>query len=521
MGPYARQTADWHIAGQTTDLSPRVPSSKGDSRQPQRYYEQHHIFKSSKSYCHSFYPHSPYHGSTTVTTILGQHWSRKQKHDHQHHDWISSRYQYPSVGTTSDINQGKESDEKFVERIGNLVATSNSQKSVQADISSLQSGKVYRVTRKILKKEVGVSKPNFESTTKKLRFEDLLFRNEGTGANLQGIPSSSTPNVNDANKRQLFTYKTWDSSEDKWRPTKIYNAKDTRKNTLGQDDTTPHYFHIPLSRGGKLNIFPNLIDPKRVNRVKKEILESNFWRKYSIQGGDEPRLHFLAHEDATDEFEDKIQPGYRYANITMKARPLSSVPKLQELSKDLADLRQIPDGKWNIGIHPVLYRDNKDSMGDHADDDQGETRIFCVILDSPPTPRKVIIKVFNKLTGGNRERDRVHQEGDEFIELSLRPGDAYEMDGIMQKSYSHCVPKDNGNENIKTTGKRVKNRRICVVLRTGDQKHFDKDTGEPCVDLSPRPPMKYTYGHIEGLQEGKLYTRRELKKMNAFQVSNF
>ena len=83
----------------------------------------------------------------------------------------------------------------------------------------------------------------------------------------------------------------------------------------------------------------------------------------------------------------------------------------------------------------------------------------------------------------------------------------------MQKSYSHCVPKDNENANDK------KSRRICVVLRTGDQKYFDKDTGEACVDLAPRPPMKYTYGHIAGLQEGKMYTRRELKRMNAFQVS--
>ena len=61
-----------------------------------------------------------------------------------------------------------------------------------------------------------------------------------------------------------------------------------------------------------------------------------------------------AHDDATSEYENKTQPGYRYANITMKARPLSSVPKLQQLSKDLATLRDIPDGKWNIGVHPVL-----------------------------------------------------------------------------------------------------------------------------------------------------------------------
>ena len=45
---------------------------------------------------------------------------------------------------------------------------------------------------------------------------------------------------------------------------------------------------------------------------------------------------------------------------------------------------------------------------------------------------KVVVKVFDKLTGGKRERDRVHQEGDEFIELLLRPGDAYEMDGVRE-----------------------------------------------------------------------------------------
>ena len=68
----------------------------------------------------------------------------------------------------------------------------------------------------------------------------------------------------------------------------------------------------------------------------------------------------------------------------MKARPLSKLPKLQRLSKELATLRKLPlsgdksatekegtkEGKWNIGIHPVMYRDNRDSMGDHADDDQ-------------------------------------------------------------------------------------------------------------------------------------------------------
>ena len=44
--------------------------------------------------------------------------------------------------------------------------------------------------------------------------------------------------------------------------------------------------------------------------------------------------------------------------------------------------------------------------------------------------KKVVIKVFDKLTGGSRDRDRVYKDKDEFIELQLRPGDAYEMNGV-------------------------------------------------------------------------------------------
>mmetsp|Transcript_8259 Transcript_8259/g.24431 ORF Transcript_8259/g.24431 Transcript_8259/m.24431 type:complete len:147 (-) Transcript_8259:15-455(-) len=123
----------------------------------------------------------------------------------------------------------------------------------------------------------------------------------------------------------------------------------------------------------------------------------------------------------------------------MKARPLSSVRNLQELSRELAKFRNVPGGKWNIGVHPVLYRDNRDSMGDHADDDQGETRILCVLLDSPPTPRKVVIKVFDRLTGGKGNKNREYQNGDEVIELRLRPGDAYEMDGVRTYAFVLCV----------------------------------------------------------------------------------
>jgi alkylated DNA repair dioxygenase AlkB len=203
-----------------------------------------------------------------------------------------------------------------------------------------------------------------------------------------------------------------------------------------------------------------------------------------------------SHEDATDNASSQ-QPGYRYATVTMKARPLSLLPQLDDLSKDLAEKRQIK--KWNIGVHPLLYRDSTDSIGDHADDDQGETCIFCVVAVGDPR-RRVRIHVFQKLT--NRSG---FQEGDEIIELFLGAGDAYEMDGVMQQSYSHCVPKmkrlqanANTSENKVDINPLV--QRICVVFRRGVEKYFARDTGT-AARLQPKQPFEYTLGHIPGTHQ--------------------
>jgi len=145
-------------------------------------------------------------------------------------------------------------------------------------------------------------------------------------------------------------------------------------------------------------------------------------------------VHFLLHDRATnDDFRSSKQPGYRYARGTAKARPLSKLPLLERVSKKLATLSGVD--RWNIGVNPVLYQDSKDGMGGHADDDQGETVILCLILASPDEERPVVITPNSKL-----------QDGDERIELMLRAGDAYAMDGEMQKHYLHSVPKRNREE---------------------------------------------------------------------------
>jgi alkylated DNA repair dioxygenase AlkB len=67
-------------------------------------------------------------------------------------------------------------------------------------------------------------------------------------------------------------------------------------------------------------------------------------------------------------------------------------------------------------------------MGNHMDEDQGERIILClVVVVSPQRVRRVHIRPLKSL----KERD-----GDEKVGLFLEPGDAYEMNGLMQFFYS-------------------------------------------------------------------------------------
>jgi alkylated DNA repair dioxygenase AlkB len=170
-----------------------------------------------------------------------------------------------------------------------------------------------------------------------------------------------------------------------------------------------------LRRGGTLKIYPNLVHHMETKRVKEDLFSCGLFRQYQIQGQNEPRLHFLLNDNATnDDFETSLQPGYSYANVKMKARPLKILPELEQLSQKLATVSGVD--RWTIGVNPVLYRDCQDKMGSHADDDQGEQVILCLIVSSLQEARRVIITPNDKKS--------IPAHGDEIIELKLRPGDA-------------------------------------------------------------------------------------------------
>ena len=110
---------------------------------------------------------------------------------------------------------------------------------------------------------------------------------------------------------------------------------------------------------------------------------------------------------------------------------------------------------WNIGCDVILYRCFKDGIGAHADDTQGETAIFCVIIASEAVANSdhdiralnVLVKTPAKAKKKEKAKEDTSEEqdenkqvnhladGDEEFEILAGWGDAYEMDGMFVTAF--------------------------------------------------------------------------------------
>ena len=143
----------------------------------------------------------------------------------------------------------------------------------------------------------------------------------------------------------------------------------------------------------------------------------------------------------------KSQPGYRYGSVTMKARSYDQLPHTYQFTKNMERLytrksttKRARTGSCHgrdtlvtpnddtsvvfiIGAHILLYRDVHDSMGFHADNDQGESYILTTIL-SQQHGRDIIIK-----PKPSEPRTITDMRLETHFKLQLEEGDAYSMDG--------------------------------------------------------------------------------------------
>jgi hypothetical protein len=122
-------------------------------------------------------------------------------------------------------------------------------------------------------------------------------------------------------------------------------------------------FEVPLNHGGSLRVFVSLLDEDKRARVKAEMLNKVQYRTYTIQATEEPRVHALYNQYACSAGHNSsnplnnqatISPGYRYARIVMKSRPLSEIPEIYKLADEMAELCSVP--VWNIGVETICYR---------------------------------------------------------------------------------------------------------------------------------------------------------------------
>ena len=370
----------------------------------------------------------------------------------------------------------------------------------------------------------------------------------------------------------------------------IHNFEDdsnwTTKTTIG---TIPPSLDIALPRGGRLLVWKGLLQCR--SELREELLHRVQYRRYTVQGNLEPRSHCLYHDQATavtgrgtsssslptgidtaatnDPFPSKIltatnavgtasegasasgggggldtvattnahaplatqqsQPGYRYGNVTLLARPASElihVPRLAHcLARRLCGAAATNDDDhdnggepfWNIGINPVLYRNGHDKMGFHADDDQGEQIILTALVEGPR--RKIVIQPSAKVHAKD-----TWESTDCRIELWLEPGDVYQMDGEMQQHYVHAVPRVDNHHDLAASNSRIQHQRtssepprMVVVMRRGNFKRYQRDTGVPVHGdpLYMEPKLVYQHGPLPGIHVGHVYRRTELMRLGA------
>jgi hypothetical protein len=131
---------------------------------------------------------------------------------------------------------------------------------------------------------------------------------------------------------------------------------------------------IKLHLGGEIKVHSNMIKRSDRINVEEELhRRQKFFRECPIQGGREHRANLFFHQNATHCAEE-MQPENKYGSTRMMAISYKGFPDLRCVSKKLAEHCSVPC--WNVGVDAVFNRDGNDSIGYHADNDQGDEKIL-------------------------------------------------------------------------------------------------------------------------------------------------
>jgi alkylated DNA repair dioxygenase AlkB len=181
-----------------------------------------------------------------------------------------------------------------------------------------------------------------------------------------------------------------------------------------------------LAGGGRLQLFPQFIEAVESKHLIRLLLADIEWRQDVLQlfGKQHkiPRLHqWFGDPDAE----------YRWSGLTLCPEPWST---------ELAELRDRVSEAADTGFNSVLvncYRDGRDSMGWHADDEPE--------LGQQPVIASLSLGVERDFM--MRYRDR--SAGIDSLKIPLSDGSLLIMSGNTQRDWQHALPRRKRVESVR------------------------------------------------------------------------
>ena len=237
---------------------------------------------------------------------------------------------------------------------------------------------------------------------------------------------SNFPSDVDIKQEDIYIYgrlRRYNESEGKygsWETLHAYDPVRAGDSGLYMD----RWCEVQLKRGGTIRYFPRIVSEGRRAVLAQKCRNFQEYRQYKFGPGglaNEPRVHVLLSANAAVPVDGdnastvEAAPGYRYHGIKMQALPLSSEPAFEALSTELAAAYEFPNQEWNIGCDAIVYRNGNDNIGWHSDDTQGESKVMCIVPESPDISRPVHIRP-------KRTATKILMDGDEEIQLFVRQG---------------------------------------------------------------------------------------------------
>jgi alkylated DNA repair dioxygenase AlkB len=179
--------------------------------------------------------------------------------------------------------------------------------------------------------------------------------------------------------------------------------------------------NIKLAENGLLSLEKNFLSEEESNKLFEIFQTSIKWeQKFFNKRTAVPRL--------TAWYADSEELSYSYSGLKEKVNPW--IPGLLDLK---CKVEQVSNFQFNSCLLN-LYRDQKDSVGFHADDERELGINPNIASISLGETRKFILKQY-------RTSDGSHPEG--YHEVDLTSGSLLIMSGATQHYWKHSIPKSN------------------------------------------------------------------------------